>query len=235
MKNKQYGISLVSLLVGLLISMLCLLALLAIFRTVVQTSVDSRKGSDRDTSIQNSLMGVQNMIQSAGFGLDSGTNIVVLKGASFTGDNLSGGNPIESGETVLWRYANNLNETSSVICQGIYYNNSNKQLILLKTDKNTDTAMDTCPETNSLNNSGVKWKKEAILADLSKTNINSIRFNLSTDITDKCSPYGFDSTKYPKLTITATYPLDPTPTNNSKEMTVNFPVCLTNPVNATSS
>ncbi|KAA8733782.1 hypothetical protein F4V57_06940 [Acinetobacter qingfengensis] len=224
MKIKQYGISLLSVLIGLLLSMLCLLALLAVFRTVIKTSIASQKSTVRTANLQNSLMGLQSMIQSAGFGLESGKNLIILENSVFDENNGNIKNNLteeaeftSSGQTVLWRYipAPTISPVTA-ICQGVTY--YNKQLILLTSACSSDPVV------------GLKtltWSKSATFSDLTKINVSSITFEKS----GTCIPYGFDGSKdasYPKLTITATYPLDPA--NTSTLMTIKFPICLTNPV-----
>lgn len=163
MKDQQ-GITMVSLLVGLAISMLCLIALLTLFRTVVFTSVDSRKSSILDTQLQNSLTTVQMLAQNAGFGyLPATTNIVEVSSiTSITND-----------PAVLWRYDHDVDTTTASICQGVTY--TGNALILLRSTCSYDLPL--VADTT--------WTKDSTLASFSTG--TTITFDL---VDQTCAPYG---------------------------------------------
>lgn len=198
MRTKQLGSTLVSLMIGLLISMLCLIALLTLFRAVMTTSVDSRQSAQQDTQLLNGLTIAQMLVQNAGFGFSAGANIVVPQNQLSLDSNIT----VNSQKAALWRYYSSINNTSTLTCQGIasVVNNNQNKLVLLKA-----TA---CAQTVALNN--LSWSVDRVLATLPTT--STILFNLSTE---NCTPYGMGTAAvHPKLTITAN--------------TSSFPICLSN-------
>ncbi|MCK4081971.1 PilW family protein [Acinetobacter radioresistens] len=164
MKNQQ-GFTLVSLLVGLAISMLCLIALLALFRTVIHTSVDARKSSILDTKLQNSLTTIQILTQNAGFGYPASLIPNIVEVASITN--------VTTNKAILWRLDDDIKTTTASICQGITY--TENALILLKSRCSYDLPLAT----------GSTWEKDSTLASFPTG--TTITFELKDQI---CAPYG---------------------------------------------
>ncbi|WP_151838953.1 PilW family protein [Acinetobacter radioresistens] len=164
MKNQQ-GFTLVSLLVGLAISMLCLIALLALFRTVIHTSVDARKSSILDTKLQNSLTTIQVLTQNAGFGYPASLIPNIVEVASITN--------VTTNKAILWRLDDDIKTTTASICQGITY--TENALILLKSRCSYDLPLAT----------GSTWEKDSTLASFPTG--TTITFELKDQI---CAPYG---------------------------------------------
>jgi len=164
MKNQQ-GFTLVSLLVGLAISMLCLMALLALFRTVIHTSVDARKSSILDTQLQNSLTTIQVLTQNAGFGYPASSIPNIVEVASITN--------VTTNKAILWRLDDDIKTTTASICQGITY--TENALILLKSRCSYNLPLAT----------GSTWEKDSTLASFPTG--TTITFELKDQI---CAPYG---------------------------------------------
>lgn len=164
MKNQQ-GFTLVSLLVGLAISMLCLIALLALFRTVIHTSVDARKSSILDTKLQNSLTTIQVLTQNAGFGYPASLIPNIVEVASITN--------VTTNKAILWRLDDDIKTTTASICQGITY--TENALILLKSRCSYDLPLATVST----------WEKDSTLASFPTG--TTITFELKDQI---CAPYG---------------------------------------------
>lgn len=164
MKNQQ-GFTLVSLLVGLAISMLCLIALLALFRTVIHTSVDARKSSILDTQLQNSLTTIQVLTQNAGFGYPASSIPNIVEVASIAN--------VTTNKAILWRLDDDIKTTTASICQGITY--TENALILLKSRCSYDLPLAT----------GSTWEKDSTLASFPTG--TTITFELKDQI---CAPYG---------------------------------------------
>lgn len=180
MKNQQ-GITLVSLLVGLAISMLCLMALLVLFRTVIHTSVDARKSSVLDTQLQNSLTTVQVLVQNAGFGYPASTVPNIVEVASIA--------DVTANKAILWRWDPDVDSTTGSICQGITY--TENALILLKK---------TCSYNLPLT-TGSTWERDSTLASFPTG--TTITFELEDQT---CAPYGLEIIKGTKvLNITTNY------------------------------
>ncbi|MBT0568901.1 hypothetical protein KIK84_01055 [Curvibacter sp. CHRR-16] len=84
-RKKQTGISLISLMVGLVISLIILLATVIVFKNLIRTSMSSKEDSINDAQRLSSILTSQLLVQSAGFAITSatvGTDLVVLSGAS---------------------------------------------------------------------------------------------------------------------------------------------------------
>lgn len=180
MKNQQ-GITLVNLLVGLAISMICLMALLALFRTVIHTSVDARKSSVLDMQLQNTLTTIQVLVQNAGFGYPASSVANIIEVARIEN--------VTANKAILWRWDPDIDTTTMSICQGLTY--TENSLIVLKK---------TCSYDESLT-AGSPWEKDSILASFPTGTM--ISFEL---IGQTCEPYGSAIIKGNKvLKITTNY------------------------------
>ena len=198
MRYTQKGFTIVSLMIGLVISMLCLIALLTLFKAVITTSVDSQQNAQQNTQLFNGLTLAQMLAQNAGFGFSSGTNILISSSILTLDNNIR----VENQKAVLWRYYATINLPSTLTCRGIasVLNNNQTKLILLKANS--------CAQTNNLES--LTWKVDRVLAILPST--STISFNL---VTQTCAPYGIGTAaSHSKLTIIAN--------------TFSFPVCLSN-------
>lgn len=133
MLNKQRGMSLVSLLVGLLVSMLAVLGMTTLFRVVVKNNTEATL-SARATSERASAVLITDMhIHDAGFGTDGDAekNLLLLRNAfinergSLTGSRLHLEDPgVRSGNALLWRYKEDF-EDSEHYCAGLYSEEGN--------------------------------------------------------------------------------------------------------------
>lgn len=140
--KKQEGFTLISLLVGLSISLIIIVALMSLYRTVVQASNASITRANTNGSLNNSILIAQNMLQQAGYGIvysNQATitnNVIILRNATFNSATLSGqavkvpssqGANSVSGNAVIWGWIEP--STSTYYCQGlIFYNNTLYQL-----------------------------------------------------------------------------------------------------------
>jgi len=64
--TRQLGVSLISLMVGLLLSMIGILAGLTLYKNIVQTTVQTRSDAVQDGQIASALLTLQLELQSAG-------------------------------------------------------------------------------------------------------------------------------------------------------------------------
>jgi Tfp pilus assembly protein PilE len=212
----QSGTTLISLLIGLLIAMLCILALLSSYRTIVKTGVESRIAATHDTQLQAALTTAQMMLQNAGFGLQGSNNLLTTT--------IQVGSKTIS--AVLWRYNNGTN----IVCQGLAdvesSDNKKRRFILLEGFENDSSA----PCNGTLNLASFKWKVQSTLANLEdyssdKSNPKQITFSQTTSA---CTPFGAgtveESYQYPLITISAK-----TSTQKIAGLgTVQVPICLLN-------
>ena len=210
--KSQLGTTLISLLIGLLIAMLCIIAVLSAYRTIVKNGVESRLAATHDAQLQTGLTTAQIFLQNAGFGLDSSNNL------------LTANVQVESQDTLalLWRHKSDNN----IVCQGLAdiksSNGKKRKFILLESDPTT------CDETSNLNE--FAWKIQSTLANLEdystdQSNPRQITFGRTAS---NCTPFGAGSlneaSTHPLITITAQ-----TSTQKIAELgTVKVPVCLLN-------
>lgn len=83
--RKPHGASLISLMVGIVISMLIMLAMMTLYRDTIHTAVSAGQDATSDGERASGLLAAQIQLQAAGFGLTTptlGTDLVVLSNAS---------------------------------------------------------------------------------------------------------------------------------------------------------
>lgn len=106
--NRQKGISLISLMIGLLVSMIVLIGMMMVFRNTIQTVAPASEGARSDGERISGLLAAHMMLQDAGFGVmdaSPGTHLRVLAGATRSGGSISGGSLASSGQpgnAVIW-------------------------------------------------------------------------------------------------------------------------------------
>ena len=65
------GFTLVELMVGLVIGMLCMIMMLMLFKQVSHISLQSSQDAEYDAQLQTSMLIVQKLIQNAGYGSEN--------------------------------------------------------------------------------------------------------------------------------------------------------------------
>ncbi len=126
MKYSQ-GSSLLSLLIGLTISMIVISALMSAFRSMVQVTVVSSQNADSDGQRASGLLRASKIMQAAAFGLTEpafGSDVLVLSGAVLSGSSLSSatsqtGTPAV-GNAMVWGF----DTGSGYTCEGLYSSTS---------------------------------------------------------------------------------------------------------------
>lgn len=205
----QTGATLISLLIGLLISMLCLIGLLSSYRTMAKTGAESRMAATHDTELQNGLTAAQMLVQNAGFGLD-GSNNLSIETIAIGSNNTS---------ALLWRYK----DGSTTTCQGLadIPNASKRKFIIIEVQTG-------CDSTSNLNT--FNWTEKSTLANLvnystGSTNPQQVTFQRASSA---CTPFGTvigdNSILHPLVTISAK-----TSTQNIAGLNaIEVPVCILN-------
>lgn len=208
----QSGTTLISLLIGLLIAMLCIIAVLSSYRTIVKTGVESRVAATHDTQLQTGLTTAQMFLQNAGFGLEGSRNLLTTNIQVET-KNIS---------AVLWRY----HDGTKVICQGLAdiesSDDKKRRFILLESNS---------PCNDTLDLDKFNWKIQSTLANLedySTDTLNPKQITFKETLSTTCTPFGAgdsdNDSKHPLITITAQ-----TSTQQIAELgQVQVPVCLLN-------
>lgn len=104
---RQRGITLISLMTGLVISMVLVLAILMLFQRMVRASTAARMDAQADAQRAAAFLSAGIAAQEAGYGIDAahaGTHLVVLKDAKLDGSTLSGTSVSlgATGNAVVW-------------------------------------------------------------------------------------------------------------------------------------
>jgi hypothetical protein len=102
--SRQRGMSLIGLLIGLLISVLCILASLTLYKNLIQVATESKLDSNHDGQIASTMLIMQLEVQSAGYGIE---------GANFA--HIVAQNDSEKSQ-LLWRFSPNSGTTFE--CRG---------------------------------------------------------------------------------------------------------------------
>ncbi|RQO58652.1 hypothetical protein DBR47_13260 [Paucibacter sp. KBW04] len=159
-RQGQEGLSLIGLMVGLLISMLAILAAVTLYKNTVKT-VYGEKGLVRnavqDGQLAAGLMSAQIALQSAGYGLDlasSDKHLLLLASASLNsqGSRLSGtplalGEDEQSSNALIWMFdADPSPDRAQLRCQALLSNPETGALKLLQSQGNCQPL-------------GVQWNK----------------------------------------------------------------------------
>lgn len=183
--ESQKGVSLVSLMVGLLLSMIGILAGLALYKNIVHTTVQTRSDALQDGQIASALLTLQLELQSAGYGLAADpTKTHIARSAA--------------GDALYWRQ-----NTGTLECKGFRIHTSadglTRQLQLLK------LATGTCNETATLTT--LNWTADNILAEFRQsaaTGLNLPTFTTALNPVANCFPYGMGVRgTHPMVTISA--------------------------------
>jgi hypothetical protein len=120
--RSQRGVTLISLLIGITISMIAMVAMMMVFRNVASASLDARESSSAEGRSTSAASTVSILMQEAGYGISSpqlGTHLVVISGASLEGNILSGtavAGSIKAGNAVVWAAQTGI----ALRCAGLY-------------------------------------------------------------------------------------------------------------------
>lgn len=185
------GFSIVSMMIGIAISLVVLSSLLGVYQNTIFVSQTSIARANLNAAVESSLLTIQRQIQEAGFGSSSSmsTNLVVLKSAVLSGGVLSGKalptpngfGATSTGNALVWSWVEP--KTSQTYCQGIVFTGG--QLLSLD-----ETA---CSGASS-SWSSIQWTNSSLVSTgLSSSSNISLGFGF-------CSNYG--STGGPVQTAT---------------------------------
>jgi type II secretory pathway pseudopilin PulG len=183
---KQQGMTLIGLLIGLLISMLCILASLSLYKTLIRVAAESKLDSLHDGQLAAASLVIQMEVQSAGFGIENaGVNDVMMRA------------PAAGELQLLWRYRK---ADGNFECRGLHEsalteNGENFRLlrvIRVASGCNDTAALDTFDWSTQVSVLG-RWRVyDDGAADLGLDKHiadNGTLFNFSIS-TVACNPYG---------------------------------------------
>jgi hypothetical protein len=246
MRSQQRGVTLISLMVGLVISMIALLGVLTVYKNAIRNVFGSAgmvPSAAQDGQLSSGLLSAQMVLQDAGFGIGaaaaassssaaststaatSANNLALLSSATFDAGSqqLSGtANAISAtastGNVLLWE--SNPNPTSasaSYMCMGLFSDSATNALYLLK-------ATNAChPIASSWNN--VTWRKSALIAAGSVA--QAVSFAVKNGMT--CWPFGaipktISGIEPPSAAVQATLSY----TNSTVGSSNSYAICLSN-------
>ncbi|WP_205343136.1 PilW family protein [Denitrificimonas caeni] len=208
--NNQRGFTLISLLVGTVLSLLTIVAMLALYKNLVQVAVIATQDANHDGGLASALLTAQLELQSAGFGLDGSANIY-----------------LPSTATILWRYKDL--DTLKTSCSGLLLRphpiktelNYRTLTLLHKPDCNAALSTLSVAESDTALKASWGTGSDAItnLAVLAPLTVLTFE---KTDTT-ACSNYSVGNTfKQPKITIEATN------SSSADALKTTYTVCLSN-------
>lgn len=183
--GQQRGISLISLMVGLLLAMIGILAGMTLYKSMVQTSIQTRNDALQDGQLASAMLTLQLELQSAGYGIPTGGAAAHVQRVN---------------NTIYWRYIVN----GATQCKGFQIqdldNNTRRELQLLKIKDGTNP----CNTTDALN--AFQWETASVVAEFrasiaANADIPVITLELANG---QCFPYGMSTAAlHPIVTIIA--------------------------------
>jgi Tfp pilus assembly protein PilW len=113
--QKQQGMSLMGLLVGMLLSVLSILAAMTMYHNMVDVAIDTRQAAQHDAQLATAMQTIQLELQSAGYGItDAQAN-----------SELSASNDKQN---LYWRYRDTAT-SSTYTCRGVQYGGGTLALV----------------------------------------------------------------------------------------------------------
>jgi Tfp pilus assembly protein PilW len=176
-RNRQHGFSLISLMVGLIISVVVTLGLLSVYRNSIQVTAQATTRTIDDSQLSSLLIRTGATIQDAGYGINApayGTHIVAISGATLTGTTLSGTAAVvgTQANAVVWAMLTG----ATTQCAGFYAPAAGGLMYLSPVNCTNAAAWASLPWQSS-------WVAQQTTA--------ALQFTISAQT---CSPYGITST-----------------------------------------
>lgn len=181
------GFTMIELLVGIVIAMLCMITMLMLFKQISHIGVNTTQDAEYDAQLQSGILAAQKFIQNAGYGSGAQTDIAL---GSFAG------NP-----AILWLFAKDLSASPLAYqCQGIGEEITTEdgqtvhRLYLLK-----KTA---CGKTEAIT-AGTWEKDQSITVIRNSTTTPLYKYAMTSGA---CSPFGIDKSNaagLKQVTLTA--------------------------------
>lgn len=185
----QRGLTLISLMVGLLLAMISILAGMLLYKNIVQTTVQTRSDALQDGQIASSMLTLQLELQSAGYGIpkDPTKNHIQLVGD----------------HTIYWRFNDGADQ-----CRRFHIftpqDGNSRQLILTKLKAGLCNLTDALPsfDWNDPDDAELNVLAEFRKSTVTAVNLPSITATLIP--AQPCFPYGMGAkVNHPLITISA--------------------------------
>lgn len=208
--HQQRGISLISLLIGLLVSTVVIIGMMMIFRNTIQTTVPSSESARSEGERVSALLAAHMMLQDAGFGTNGvqAEHLAELSAAAFSGTTLSA---TGSGTAVVWRKSIG----TTHICEGLYADASGELLRLSSSN---------CGSTG-INLASINWTSTPLVREARLREADDVDRVLEISIVPQsCSPFGVSTSITGVVVARLTYSVNVGGTGQEIESTT----CLVN-------
>ncbi|MES2532153.1 MAG: hypothetical protein V4636_14040 [Pseudomonadota bacterium] len=189
----QRGAGLISLLVGIVISMLIMLAMMTLYRDTIHTGVSAGQDAASDGQRASGLLAAQILLQAAGFGLTApalGTDLIVLSNASLDSSMQRMSGTVASagveGNAIVWSVGTLAG--AGIQCSGLYAPAGGGLQRLLPT-----------PCTGSTQWAAAIWSTSALVTDTRAVSVAA----MPTDAAG-CQPFGMAVTGGMLVTLKST-------------------------------
>ncbi len=190
--GRQLGLSLISLMVGMVISLIAVLGALALYRSTTQTVFGAGglvRSSIQDGQLATGLLSAQIALQGAGYGISSpssGNHLLLISNAvlnastgKLDGTVLAINGAAQSGNALVWVHNPGLSaNTASYSCGALLSDSSNKALYLLQSSTGCHPL--------SANWKTISWTSRALVED----QVLAQAVTLSARNGSNCWPYG---------------------------------------------
>lgn len=208
LRLRQRGISLISLMVGLAISMIVILATLMLFQRTMRATTEARRDAQADAQRSSAFLSAGIAVQEAGYWIENaqlGNHLIVLANANLNNSTLSG-NSVglgNSGNAVVWTE----NSTGIERCSALLAPNGEGEGGLLK--------LGPVPCSDATSFADLTWDAKSLAI------FPSAVISIMAQAAD-CSPFGvFNETSANKIRLTFS-------ASNSNGVVLNSSSCLLN-------
>jgi len=183
-KSWQRGVTMLSLMIGMVISLIATIGLLAVYRDALHVTVYAQASTTTDSQLAGVLMRTAASAEDAGYGIASpayGTHLVAINGATMSAGKLSGTSatvPASAANAVVWATMNG----ATMQCAGFYSPASGGLQYLNPTACANATAWNT-----------LAWVATPVTGQLQPTiTPQAINFGITQAA---CEPYGITNTQ----------------------------------------
>lgn len=210
MKRRQQGITLISMMIGLAISLGVILTMLSLFQSLIVISLKSNQDAAQDGEVSTGLTTLQSMVQSAGYGLEADVTPHI---------ELATTNVAQESTSLLWRYA----DGGAIRCEGV--------VELASVDARTKKDMrvltlltaNPCSETAKLGS--LTWTASSTLSRFKNTSSQQTRLTLEQQ---DCTPFGVSALKAQHYVVGMHAPSSAVTAGVAGVEPIHYSVCLTN-------
>lgn len=166
----QKGATLVGLMIGMLISIVSVLAILALYKNLINVSIDATEDASHDGQVATALMTAQLELQTAGYGIENADGLHL--------------NASDDGSVIRWRYYDNSQYQCRAIRE-VVVDDRSRSLALFEGNK-------FCDATTALTD--VEWKLLSTLTKITRQQAIAEQIFTFSVGSAECAPYGIGTT-----------------------------------------